>query len=185
MEREKSLITANVYYGGLIMRNQVIIRVSIIPIIVLILILAPNASGQDTGTESYSEGYGSHGMMGQDPDEILEYGREMMRYGFHETGMPGGSNKYPGYGRYLNDETIKKLNAEQRAFIMATENLRQTIYEKELYLKAELAKKEPDDTTALSFQKEISEARGNFEQKMIVHLIRMKKINLIAEKNRL
>ena len=99
--------------------------------------------------------------------------------------MPGGSNKYPGYGRYLSDETIKKLNAEQRAFIIATEDLRQTIYEKELYLKAELAKKDPDTDIALSFQKDISEARGKFEQKMIEHLIRMKKINLEAEKIKL
>jgi hypothetical protein len=99
--------------------------------------------------------------------------------------MPGGSNKYPGYDRYLGDDTIKKLNAEQEAFIKATEEFRQTIYEKELYLKAELAKKDPDTATALGFQKNISEARGKFEQKMIEHLIRMKKINLEAEKIKL
>jgi hypothetical protein len=144
--------------------------------------LASDALGQHRRSGSHSEGYGSHGMMGQDPDEILEYGREMMRYGFHEKGMSGGSNKYPGYDGHLSDDTIKKLNAEQEAFIKATENLRQTIYEKELYLKAELAKKDPDTATALSFQKDISEAKGNFEQKMIEHLIRMKKINLEASK---
>ena len=44
--------------------------------------------------------------------------------------MQGGLNKYPGYDGNLNDETIKKLNAEQKAFILATENLRHTIYEK-------------------------------------------------------
>jgi len=131
---------------------------------------------------SYEEGYGTYGTMGQDPDEIIKYGRYMMRYGFHENGMPGGSNKYPGYTRGLTDATIKKLNAEQVAFIRATEDLRQTIYEKELYLKAELVKKDPDLSVALSFQKNISEARGIFEQKMIAHLIRMKKINLEAER---
>jgi hypothetical protein len=176
---------ANVYKGVQEMRNKFINRISIILAMVFTFMLALNAFGQDRWAESYSEGYGSHGMMGQDPDEILKYGREMMRYGFHETGMPGGSNKYPGYGRYLSDETIKKLNAEQRAFIMATEDLRQTIYEKELYLKAELAKKDPDTDIALSFQKNISEARGKFDQQMIQHLIRMKKINLEAEKIKL
>jgi hypothetical protein len=105
-----------------------------------------------------------------------------MRYGFRENGMPGGSNKYPGYDRYLSNATIKKLNAEQVSFIRATEALRQTIYEKELYLKAELVKKQPDIGTALSFQKEISEARGQFEQKMVEHLIKMKMINLEAER---
>jgi hypothetical protein len=85
----------------------------------------------------------------------------------------------------LSDDTIKKLNAEQEAFIKATENFRQTIYEKELYLKAELAKKDPDTATALTFQRNISEARGKFDQQMIQHLIRMKKINLEAEKIKL
>jgi len=119
--------------------------------------------------------------MGQDPDEIVEYGQSMMRYGFHETGMPGGSSKYPGYNRHLSNETVRELNAEQEAFIKMTEELRQTIYEKELYLKAELVKKKPDIAIALNFQKNISEARGKFEQKMIAHIIRMKTISLAAE----
>jgi len=167
------------------MRNKSINRRLIILSMVLTFILASHAFGQDRRAEINSEGYGSYGMMGQDPDEILNYGREMMRYGFHEKGMLGGSNKYPGYDRYLSDDTIKKLNAEQEAFIKATENFRQTIYEKELYLKAELAKKDPDTATALTFQRNISEARGKFDQQMIQHLIRMKKINLEAEKIKL
>ena len=148
----------------------------------MILLLASNVFGQEMGSGSYREGYGSYGTMGQNPDDLMKYGRDMMRYGFHETGMPGGSNKYPGYDRHLSDATIKKLNIEQESFIKSTEVLRQTIYEKELYLKAELVKKQPDIATALSFQKEISEARGQFEQKMIEHLIRMKTINLEAER---
>jgi hypothetical protein len=146
------------------------------------LFLVPNAFGQDMGAASYNEGYGSYDRMGQDPDAVLLYGRDMMRYGFHEQGMPGGSNKYPGYSRRLDNNTIKKMNAEQEAFIKATENFRQTIYEKELYLKAELAKKLPDKIVALQYQSAISEARGKYEQIMIEHIIRMKKINLEAVK---
>lgn len=135
----------------------------------------PSAFGQD-------KGYGSHGGMGQDPDEMIKYGRSMMRYGFYETGMSGGSTNYPGYDGRLSDETMSKLIDEQKAFIKATEDLRQIIYEKELYLKAELVKKSPDVNIALKFQNAISEARGKYEQKMIEHLIRMKKINLEAAK---
>ena len=151
---------------------------------VLLFLLASNALGQDvTSSGGHREGYGAYGMMGQNPDEILEYGHSMMRYGFRESGMPSGSSKYPGYDGHSSDATIKMLNVEQEAFIKATETLRQTIYEKELYLKAELVKKQPDVVTALGFQKEISEARGQFpEQKMIEHLIQMKMINLEAEK---
>ena len=164
------------------MRNSIINSLSIMLAMVSSFMLASNTLGQDMGGRSYKEGYGSYGTMGQDPDEILKYGQEMMRYGFREKGMSGGSSSYPGYNMHLSNETIKKLNDEQEAFIKATEDLRQTIYEKELYLKAELVKKEPDTAIALGFQKNISEARGKYEQKMIEHLIRMKKINLEAEK---
>jgi hypothetical protein len=147
----------------------------------IILMFMPFSNGFGQGSESgtFTDGYGSYGAMGQDPDEILEYGRKMMRYGFLEGS--GSGFKYPGYNRDLDNETVKKLNTEQETFINVTEDLRQTIYEKELYLKVELAKKEPDNATALSFQKELSDARGEFDQLMIQHLIRMKKINLEAE----
>ena len=113
-------------------------------ILLMTLILLPVSGGFAQGVrgDSLNEGYGSYNMMGQDPDEILEYGRKMMRYGFNEGA--GASFKYPGYDRNLSVETVKKLNAEQEAFIRVTEELRQAIYEKELYLKVELAKKEPD-----------------------------------------
>ena len=163
------------------MRSRIINNILIILAMGLTFLLALNALGEDGGYGSHKEGYGSYSMMGQDPDEILEYGRGMMRYGFHERGRMGGSNKYPGYKGSESHETVNKLNAEQEAFIKSTEDLRHTIYEKELYLKAELAKKDSDIAIALSLQNNISEARGKFEQKMIEHLFRMKKINLDAE----
>ena len=164
------------------MKNHTFNRVSIIPVLMMVFIFASNIFGQERGAASYRDGYGSVGAMGQDPDDLMKYGRDMMRYGFHELGMPGGTNKYPGYYNNLSDATRKKLIAEQESFIKATEDLRQTIYEKELYLKAELVKKAPDTAIALSFQKNISEVRGLFEQQMIDHIIRMKKINQEAER---
>ena len=163
------------------MRNHLSSKIWIILMVAMVFMLSSIAMSGDWESSSYRKGYGSYGTMGQNPDEIIKYGRDMMRYGFHETGMPGGNNNYPGYYDHLSDETIKELNSEQESFIRATEDLRQTIYEKELYLKAELVKRNPDTDTALSFQRNISEAKGKFEQKMIEHIIRMKKINLEAE----
>ena len=51
---------------------------------VLPFLFALDAFGQNRGFSDNREGYGSYRMMGQDPDRILEYGRDMMRYGFHE-----------------------------------------------------------------------------------------------------
>lgn len=165
------------------MCNKKIYGLSVIPAMVLLFLSLSNALGQDMmRSGGHNDGYGAYGKMGQNPDEILAYGQAMMRYGFRETGMSGRTSKYPGYDGHLSDATIKKLNVEQESFIRATEALRQTIYEKELYLKAELVKKRPDIVTAQGFQKEISEARGKFDQKMIEHLIQMKTINLEAER---
>ena len=164
------------------MRYNIITKVAVILAIISAFMLSSNTFAQDMGAGSHREGYGTYDTMGQNPDDIMKYGQDMMRYGFREMGMPGGSSKYPGYNGNISDSTIKKLNAEQEAFIRATEDLRQTIYEKELYLKAELVKKAPDAAIALGFQKSISEARGKFEQKMVEHIIRMKKIDLEAGK---
>jgi hypothetical protein len=172
---------ANLHRGEIEMRNQTFFKASMISALAMIFLFGLNAFGQEMGGRSHRDGYGAYGTMGQNPEEIMKYGRDMMRYGFREMDMPGGSNKYPGYYSDLSDETIEKLNAEQESFIRATEDLRQTIYEKELYLKAELVKKAPDTAMALSLQKMISETRGIFEQHMIEHIIRMKKINLDAE----
>ena len=165
------------------MRCQQIKKVVAALFISLMFTPSFNAFGQDLNADIRREGYGSYNNVGQNPDEIIEYGQGMMRYGFRESGRRGGAKNYPGYHRNLSDATINKLNAEQASFIKITENLRQTIYEKELYLKAELVKKSPDAVTALGIQKTISEAKGEFEQKMIEHIIRMKKINLEADKN--
>lgn len=162
------------------MANSIIKRAMVVWAIILPVILASHAFGQNL-TGNAKDGYGSYGTMGQDPDELIEYGLGMMRYGFHERGMSGGSSKYPGYNRELSGGIIKNLNNEQEAFIQATEELRQTIYEKELYLKAELVRKNPDAEKALSLQNDISEAEGKFKQQMIEHLLRMKKINREAE----
>lgn len=162
------------------MENILTMKRWIILTAIMIFIPCSNGFGQGSREGNLSEGYGAYDMMGQNPDEILDYGRKMMRYGFNDGA--GASYKYPGYDRNLSDTTVKKLNTEQEAFIKITEALRQKIYEKELYLKVELAKKEPDKDTALIFQKELSAARGEFEQLMIQHLIRMKSINLEAIK---
>jgi len=88
------------------MRNQILYRVSIIPALAMIFLLVLNAFGQEMGSGSYREGYSSYGTMGQNPDEIMEYGRDMMRYGFHEMGMPGGTND----GKCIDVEFVSNVS---------------------------------------------------------------------------
>lgn len=78
------------------MRNKVINGLSIILAMVFAFMLASNAFGQGRGAGTYQEGYGAHSTMGQDPGELLEYGQNMMRYGFYERGMQGGIRQVSG-----------------------------------------------------------------------------------------
>jgi len=107
-------------------------------------------------------GYGNHG-------------RGHYDQGMHQRGWEGS-----GYGHMMGDlseEQIKKLDKERNAFYKATEDLRQEIYQKELELRSELSKANPDAEKAASLQKNISKLEARLNQKQIDHMIAVKKIN--------
>lgn len=95
-------------------------------------------------------------------------------------GMKSGDCPMVGGKGNLTDEQVKKLNDERNAFMTATQDLRQQIMEKEMALKAEMAKKAPDLATATALQKEVSALEAQFDEKRIAHMIEMKKINPYA-----
>jgi len=112
------------------------------------------------------------------------WGRGHMGYGNHMGpgyGMRGGWG--PGYGGYggqgyqsnMSEEDIAKLDEERRAFFEATSDLREQLYQKELELRSELAKPEPDAKKAAGIQKEISQLESEFDQKRLDHRIKMRK----------
>jgi len=86
----------------------------------------------------------------------------------------------PGYLDELSKDEIKKLKEERKAFLNDTKSLRNNIYAKDLELRAEIAKENPDIKKAASLQKELSDLNTGFDQKMLQHRIKMKKINPAA-----
>ena len=92
-------------------------------------------------------------------------------YGMHR-GWGDGSR---GYQSNLSDEDIAKLDKERQVFFEATPDLREKLYQKELELRSELAKPEPDAKKAAGLQKEISNLESQFDQKRLDHRIRMRK----------
>ena len=60
--------------------------------------------------------------------------------GQHRGWRMGG----PGYGYNLSDEEIAALEKERQAFFNETDPIRQDLYAKDLELRSELAKKNPD-----------------------------------------
>jgi Spy/CpxP family protein refolding chaperone len=97
-------------------------------------------------------------------------------YGMHD-GWGQGPRGYGGQGYQsdLSDEDIAKLDKERQAFFEATSDLRENLYQKELELRSELAKPEPDAKRAAGIQKEISNLESQLDQKRLDHRIKMKK----------
>jgi len=117
-----------------------------------------------------------------------------MGYG-HRMGMHGGSNMGygcpgwngggpgwrnntgAGYQGNMTPDQIKALDEARSTFFKETESIRQDLYAKNLELRSELAKPNPDARKAAQLQKEISDLRAKFDQKRLDHMVKMRAIN--------
>jgi len=99
-------------------------------------------------------------------------------YGWHHM-MEGSELDCSGYGGQANlsDEQTEKIEQERRAFWEENRELRAQIYQKELELRAEIAKLQPDPTRTAELQRELSNLESQLDQKRIEHILRMKAIN--------
>ncbi len=128
------------------------------------------------------------------------YGRHMGGYGGYMIGRadcdgpamvgpgddynPRGRGYGAGYGRNqkggawfgMSAEDQAKLQAERDKFRSETKALRDAIDQKQLNLRQEMQNDEPDTTKAMQLQKELSQLRGEFDQKAIAHRIEMRKL---------
>ena len=97
-------------------------------------------------------------------------------YGMHR-GWADGPRGYggPGYQSDLSEEDLAKLNKERQSFFEDTSDLREKLYQKELELRSELAKPEPDAKKASGLQQEISSLEGELDQKRLEQRIKMRK----------
>lgn len=92
--------------------------------------------------------------------------------GWHHQRMYGS-----GYEDQMSKEQYKQFEQKRDAFYKETEDLRANLYEKERELQNELAKSEPDASTASGLQKEISKLQAQLDQKRIDHMVEMKIMN--------
>ncbi len=112
------------------------------------------------------------------------WGRGYGGYGYHMgpgygmyRGGADGPFGYGGSGFQSNqrDENMARLDKERLAFFEATADLREKLYQKELELRSELAKPEPDASKASGLQKEISNFESELDQKRLDQRIKMRK----------
>jgi len=83
----------------------------------------------------------------------------------------------PGYQGNLSDQDIDKLNQQRQAFFEDTRELRENLYQKELELRSEMAKQDPDVNKAVALQKEVSDLEGRLSQKRVEQRLKMQKDN--------
>lgn len=106
---------------------------------------------------------------------FADWGRYGMgNWGHHRGGYHmgwGGS----GYQRDLSEDEYKKLDEQMQTFYKETESIRQKMYEKQLALRSELAKENPDAKKAAEIQKELSALESELDQKRIDHMLSLKK----------
>ncbi len=113
------------------------------------------------------------------------WGWNPMGYGPHHGPMRGAYNGYgPGQGAYgtgygpgpgygLSQEQLEALAQQRQAFFNDTASLRQNLFEKQAALRNELAKENPDVEAARKLQAEISDLRGQFDQKRLEHQMKV------------
>lgn len=77
----------------------------------------------------------------------------------------------------LTDEQRTQLDNERKAFFDATKVMRQDLNAKQLELRAELAKQNPDAARAAALQKEVSELNASLDQKHLEHVFAVRKIH--------
>ena len=98
-------------------------------------------------------------------------------WGHHGPGWQRGWSGNQGYQGNLNDEQLTRLNKERQAFFEETRNLRENLYQKELELRSELGKEDPDAQKAAGLQAEISDLTAQLDQKRIDHRVKIQKEN--------
>jgi Spy/CpxP family protein refolding chaperone len=108
----------------------------------------------------------------------MGYGRhDRSHHGYGQgTGGYGGS----GHGYMMGDlskDQIEQMDEQRKTFFKQTENLKQEIYEKELAMKSEFAKKNLDAKKVASLQKEISKLKAQIDHERIEHMIEIREIN--------
>jgi zinc resistance-associated protein len=83
----------------------------------------------------------------------------------------------PRWLQDFTDEERQQLDAEREAFFDATSDLRQSIHQKKLELRAEMAKETPNVEIATNLQTEISGLKAEMAGKRLQHQFKVKEIN--------
>lgn len=90
------------------------------------------------------------------------------------SGMYGCGYGY-GYAANLSPEQLNQIDQERADFLKDTEDLRQNLYGRDLELRSELAKENPDTEKTSKLQSEISKLQNELYQKNLEYETKTRK----------
>lgn len=103
------------------------------------------------------------------------YGHMMGPGGWGPGWHSGYGNDQRGYYGNYSEEELEKLDQQRADYFKATGNLRQDLYAKQLELRSELAKENPDISKASKLQSDISTLQSNLDQERLNYEIKARK----------
>lgn len=136
-------------------------------LVAAILLIAGVAIAFAHGGRGNYDGYGGH--MGGSGNHMRGYGGHMM-----DDGYGPGMRGY--YGNNLSEEDAAKLEQEREKFFEQTRALREQMDEKAQALRQEMNQENPDKAKLSQLQQELSDLRGQFDQKKIEHRLEVRNI---------
>lgn len=101
--------------------------------------------------------------------------------GPQQDATPRYGQDHPRAEGNLSEKDMEKLEAERAAFFKETKELRFRIEDKAWELGRELRMDKPDEKKAMALQKELSDLRGQLDQKFLAHRLKMRALFPEAE----
>jgi len=151
---------------------------SVLMVVALAGLAAVAVAGQSStgtynqGMQNRQMGSGNHGMQNR---QMGSGGQSWG--GQHGSNWNNGSRGNSGNMGNMSAEDMQKMQQERDAFLKETEGQRQDLYNKDLELRNELGKQDPDDRKVAGLQKEISQLETQLYRKRDEYMVRMQKIN--------
>lgn len=114
-------------------------------------------------------------------DRGMEYGHEGRHHGYGNQGNLAQHQMYEYNRSHMNQENLSdiqiyKLNHEYDVYLKETEGTRQELYQKEIELRNEMSKDEPNPNKVFAVQKEVSNLRSQIDSKALEFELMARKI---------
>ncbi len=157
-------------------KQKIAILMSLLMVIGLTAFAAVAAAGQNS-TGPYNQGMQNQNQRMGSGGQHWGGQHGSNRGGQHGSNWNQWSHGNQGNWNNMSAEDRQRMQQEYNAFLKDTEGLRQELYQKNLELRNELGRQNPDNRKVANLQNETARLRSQLYQKEQAHMEKMRKIN--------